>query len=551
MNDFIVEDGILKAYVGPNNITEMEIPEGVVSVANDFIQQKLINEIKLTLPTSLKSFDFLNGFLKVKELVIPAETQLEVLKINLISKEITLPKTVKTVAINGQSFFEDKRKKVLPEVVRFVSGTQLDYISLSDVCCAVLPKDIKIVKENEWHILNVYISHVPYIFYEGQLTESLHEALIGQYNSSGCLFLYENQDIDAIEFVRKKGINYIKTSNGIIVTEINNKLAKLEDLPTELDGIKVIDYNIPEIWRDLYGEQIDKYKSSLDYKSSNYGRDELAEKYGVLYPRLVYKYKQIYALADKAVPVAIAERDAKLKKEASLIAKKNEIESIKKDVESKKNDIKNSKKGKTILIQLGVSAVIAWVLTAVFGGYIRDSIHLDPNGILYYILNSLIIQFAIIFVVAFAISFGVSAIVRHSKKSKLKKLEQEVAGLNAGNTQVQGELNKEANSITVKEMLSIYANFEQACRAYIKRAIEIKDQRARECARLERENKQLLAEIADIAVNGTKEQQAKRAMDKKFSELSDAIRESKSNSPSSYDIFDDHGRKVGEVNKKD
>ena len=47
--DFIIEDGVLLAYVGKSNIEEMVIPEGVVS-AEDFLQQKIEKPIKLTLP---------------------------------------------------------------------------------------------------------------------------------------------------------------------------------------------------------------------------------------------------------------------------------------------------------------------------------------------------------------------------------------------------------------------------------------------------------------------------------------------------------------------
>lgn len=50
--DFIIEDGVLLAYVGKSNIEEMVIPEGVVS-AKDFLQQKIEKPIKLTLQVLL------------------------------------------------------------------------------------------------------------------------------------------------------------------------------------------------------------------------------------------------------------------------------------------------------------------------------------------------------------------------------------------------------------------------------------------------------------------------------------------------------------------
>lgn len=477
-NDFIVENGVLKAYVGPNNITEMEIPEGVESVSKDFLQQKLENEIKLTIPPSLKSFEC--NDLIINELIIPKDSLLENLSILSTTNEIVLPKTIKNVSIGSK----DKKLKI----IRFVSGTSLERISVFGVKYIIMPK--MEVKEKGGYVDNVSLwTQVYYVFYEGSFGSKLNKI----FSSTDNIFVYENQDIDKLEFIEKNGIEGFKTKNGFLITDIDNRIAKLEDLPTEFEGLPVCDYHIFDIWYYLSALKNNRFVDKKDSTEKAFN-----EKYGTLYPKISYRYKKVFNTISEAFLVSL-EKDNQVK------GKKSKTKTTTKVRQRNTNSKQKNKK---------------------------------PKGV----LGKISLFFSKIFINKKSKSNNKKAIKNVKDIRPVEQPKETVATISE---------RKSEPVRTVNSVLKTIPNYYTSAQLFLYKLKKQKESYDWDHAKIEREIASLRAEIADIAVNGTKEQQAKRAMGKKFSELSDAIRESKSNSPSSYDVFDDHGRKVGEINKKD
>lgn len=479
-SDYIVENGILMAYVGPNNITEMEIPEGVVSVANDFLQQKLENEIKLTIPSSLKTFECYDFI--INELIIPKDSCLENISIRSTAKEIVLPKTIKNVSIGT------KDEKV--KIVRFVSGTHLEKVSITGAKYIIMSK--MEVKEKNGYVDNVDLSYLSrYVFYEGSFGSKLNKI----FSSTDNIFVYENQDIDKLEFIEKNGIEGFKTKNGFLITDIDNRIAKLEDLPTEFEGLSVCDYHIYDIWYYLSALKNNRFVDKKDSTEKAFN-----EKYGTLYPKISYMYKKVFNTISEAFLISL-EKDNQAK------GKKSKTKTTTIKTKQTKTDSKQKNK--------------------------------KPKGI----LGKISSFFGKIFI---------------NKKSKSKNKKATKNGKDIRPVEQPKETVKTTNVEksepvkTVNSVLKTIPNYYTSAQLFLYKLKKQKESYDWDHAKIEREIASLRAEIADIAINGTKEQQAERALNKKFDELNKNIQESANNaSPSSYNIYNKKGIKIGEINKKD
>ena len=500
--DFIIEDGVLLAYVGKSNIEEMVIPEGVVS-AKDFLQQKIEKPIKLTLPASLKSFNCQNDFLKVKELVIPKDSCLEELYVKLSQKEITLPKTIKKLGLYqwyGKDYADIK-------LVRILSGANVEIISLDNVRYLILPKGI-----NQDTFFQCY--DTKYFFYEGTLDEQSRNKLSA--NGTIWNFIYDNQDIDSIKFYSKNGIDCFKTEKGILVTYINNKKAKLDSLPTTLYDTPVYDFNIYELW-DLQCKN--GLKGYRRYYNTDSDEKKVIDTLGDLYPRLSYEYKKVFGATQEAC--SIHERQEK---------------------------IEDRKKQNNSFMYFNICYwVLSLFASIAIGILYRLGIIKVAGGTLSYIFEHVIIRYLCCFAITFVLEILIirTYFVIRSIKQKHKNVKS------VGYDEKTIETASAPQEKTVDSVLKPFPNYYNASLSYIHQYRFEEKAAERESNEREREYKQLLAETRDIAINGTKEQQAQRALDKKLDEINSAIRESKSSSASSYNVYDDYGTKIGEINKKD
>lgn len=500
--DFIIEDGVLLAYVGKSNIEEMVIPEGVVS-AKDFLQQKIEKPIKLTLPASLKSFNCQNDFLKVKELVIPKDSCLEELYVKLSQKEITLPKTIKKLGLYqwyGKDYADIK-------LVRILSGANVEIISLDNVRYLILPKGI-----NQDTFFQCY--DTKYFFYEGTLDEQSRNKLSA--NGTIWNFIYDNQDIDSIKFYSKNGIDCFKTEKGILVTYINNKKAKLDSLPTTLYDTPVYDFNIYELW-DLQCKN--GLKGYRRYYNTDSDEKKVIDTLGDLYPRLSYEYKKVFGATQEAC--SIHERQEK---------------------------IEDRKKLNNSFMYFNICYwVLSLFASIAIGILYRLGIIKVAGGTLSYIFEHVIIRYLCCFAITFVLEILIirTYFIISSIKQKHKNVKS------VGYDEKTNETTSAPQEKTVDSVLKPFPNYYNASLSYIHQYRFEEKAAERESNEREREYKQLLAETRDIAINGTKEQQAQRALDKKLDEINSAIRESKSSSASSYNVYDDYGTKIGEINKKD
>ena len=495
-NDFIIEDGVLKAYVGKSNIEEMVIPDGVIS-AMDFVQQKIEKPIKLTLPASLKSFNCQKDFLKVKELIIPKDSCLEELYIKLSQKEITLPKTIKKLGLyrwSGKDYSAIK-------LVRIPSGANIEIISLDNTRYLILPNGIN--KDTFFNCLDT-----KYIFYEGVLDEQSHNKLNG--NGNWWIFIYDNQNIDSIKFYSKNGIDCFKTEKGILVTYIDNKRAKLDSLPTTLYDTPVYDFNIYELWDLQCKNGLKVYRR---YYKTDSDEAKAVDTLGDLYPRLSYECKRAFEATEEACSIHI------------------------------KQEKKEKKQNDRFMYFNVCYWIFALIASIAIGILYRLDIVKVTNATLSYIFEHFFIRYLCCFATFFILEI---LMIRKKIKKEHKNAKSDTCD----------EKSIEATSVpqekTVDSILKPFPNYYNASLAYIHNYQWEEEVAERDHERQEREYQQLLAETRDIAINGTKEQQAQRALDRKFSELNDAIRESKdSGGASSYDVYDDRGIKIGEINKKD
>lgn len=169
------------------------------------------------------------------------------------------------------------------------------------------------------------------------------------------------------------------------------------------------------------------------------------------------------------------------------------------------------------------------------------------GGTLSYIFEHVIIRYLCCFAITFVLEILIirTYFIISSIKQKHKNVKS------VGYDEKTNETTSAPQEKTVDSVLKPFPNYYNASLSYIHQYRFEEKAAERESNEREREYKQLLAETRDIAINGTKEQQAQRALDKKLDEINSAIRESKSSSASSYNVYDDYGTKIGEINKKD
>ena len=265
--DFIIEDGKVIAYVGDSKVNEITIPDGVTEIGESIFQEKM-GVITLNIASSVKIIDDYAfcvkggykeersasnpkkvsnvtfeswGRVHLSQVNIPKDSQLERIgNFAFYGKtdELFIPKTLLSVGKFNQSQFSNdfdiKRIEFddecnLQEIEYLPSETFLriprslkDVGTITSNFIVTIPKDF--VRYNK-------IS-APYVFVERELREDEHLKI----NSE---FILENVDIDSIKFVNKFnecGYAYIESSKGLILTKLNNKIAKFDDIPTEIDG---------------------------------------------------------------------------------------------------------------------------------------------------------------------------------------------------------------------------------------------------------------------------------------------------------------------------
>jgi len=263
--DFIIEDGVLKAYVGPDTVEELRIPDGVIVIGSRFLQSQLRN-VKVVIPASVE---------KIEEHAFD----------RCACRELV---------------FEDEENSELREMYDYPEG--VPFIKIPDFCSEFgIAKDQELSYDfgnfinNTVLVLPAYVAsittfkNVRHLFVE----EKLYDNEFAEYK--GAHYVYEGFEHASIKHVDKmqtEGVRYIATNKGAIIIDFDNNIAKWQDFPEYIDGMKVLAVNVlspqidhPNNRTDLggdYGNEIDSYSNSTEI-------DKVKQKAGSLYPKLRYK----------------------------------------------------------------------------------------------------------------------------------------------------------------------------------------------------------------------------------------------------------------------
>lgn len=217
----------------------------------------------------------------LKELNIPKNSQLEEIGDYAFfgyTKKMFIPKSLKKFGLFGkkeisQRLFNDEICYFDIQEFEFEPQSQLNKVyKFHEKPIVKLPRNL-----HEVDILSAnYILIIPkelekfqklssvYVFFEGEIPDEWHLKIDAAY-------VLENVDYDHLIFVdqlKTLGVAYIETSKGLIVTKIDNSIAKFEDIPTEIEGKKIWTINV-----------IDPFNPNDESEKENLG---------ILFPKLKY-----------------------------------------------------------------------------------------------------------------------------------------------------------------------------------------------------------------------------------------------------------------------
>lgn len=299
-SDFIIKEGKIVAYVGSSNAEVIDIPEGVTSIGSYIFQEKMNKELIVNLSSTVTKIedhafclkngavDRFYGFVPdktvrclLKELNIPKNSQLEEIGDYAFfgyTKKMFIPKSLKKFGLFGkkeisQRLFNDEICYFDIQEFEFEPQSQLNKVyKFHEKPIVKLPRNL-----HEVDILSAnYILIIPkelekfqklssvYVFFEGEIPDEWHLKIDAAY-------VLENVDYNHLIFVdqlKTLGVAYIETSKGLIVTKIDNSIAKFEDIPTEIEGKKIWTINV-----------IDPFNPNDESEKENLG---------ILFPKLKY-----------------------------------------------------------------------------------------------------------------------------------------------------------------------------------------------------------------------------------------------------------------------
>lgn len=322
-NNFIVEKGVLKAYLGSPKISgDFVLPEGIKVISGDFLQENLTSPINIIFPSTFETFEegaFSKAIVNCYDFSKCDIKDISNLPFGSINK-IILPNTLETLAVKDSdnygyvvtfeqiiiahdgtqdmpfdfsacknlkkiSFAKMNKnatieKFVLPSctlefnqgglsIKEFVfdENCEIEKLTLaSAIDGLVVPKS---VKEFKAPALN-------YLFLEGKLQD------IPTLNVGGPCVV---EDVTSVEFVDKssEGVRYYKTNKGIIITYLDNNIAKFDEVPSEYDGQKVIALAVldPFAQFESAADKLTNIKAKVIYQTNNSKKkvDDLYNKY--------------------------------------------------------------------------------------------------------------------------------------------------------------------------------------------------------------------------------------------------------------------------------
>lgn len=311
--DYIMEGDAFVAYIGKPDIVDFEIPDGVRVIKKGIFQQTVgssKNGIKVKIPASVEVIEacaFNNCYIKSFEIAKDAHIRIfgdsSNCDMESLIDEIVLPVDCDEYSIGW----------LRPKVVKVPKGCTVKKLRLwlSRNTNLILPKiDLSVLEMDSFPASETHTR--ANLFYGGEIPDEYRNQL------SSFAYVYENMDTENIEYVDKlkgKGISYFKTDKGIIVNELNNAKAKFEDLPTEYDGMPVLDWNLV-----LFKEKTESFSSSSTSSEKMTGN---------LYPKLKYYANKEEENFDLASREYFDYREAKMSRDSSQSGSSNDEYSVK------------------------------------------------------------------------------------------------------------------------------------------------------------------------------------------------------------------------------
>lgn len=509
--DYILEGDVFVAYVGDPNIVEFEIPDGVRVIKKNIFQQTVgsANDgLKIKIPASVEIIEtcaFNNCNIKSFEIDKNARIKTIGASTNYDSKslidEIVLPVDCDEYSIGW----------LRPKVVKVPKGCTVKKLNLT-LCHGVdinliLPKiDLSVLNLDYDSATTTHTRR--HLFYGGEISDQLRDQF------SYFSYVYENMDTDNIEYVNKlksKGISYFKTDKGIIVNELNNAKAKFEDLPTEYDGMPILDWNLV-----LFKEKTESYS----------GPNNSEKMTGSLYPKLKYYSNKEEENFDQASKEYFDYREASKAKASSQTSSSSIDES--------------GKAGLGLLFGFGVPAVVTVIMS-----YLKhEGIIKFAKPIWGYLLCNMIWPSLFIYLLLFNLPiFMVRVIIRARSKAKQKKI------VNKAKNNSNPNASEPVGGIKHSPKLQIVYNNMQP--KNVNRAYFLLKEQETKLGISERELAQAQADLkraVDNYIHGTPEERARREISNKLDTLNKNI--SESNKASSYDVYDSDGSHIGRIDKK-
>lgn len=539
-NGFVIEGSVLKAYIGNPEITELVIPEGVVTIQDKIFQDQVGNSMTVVFPSTIKNIKnnaFTNGnifrldfrncnklqdFSTVIERLDPKKPGY-CLADSMYINELVLPTSIVSFSLPDELKLEFGKVKFadengIVELSDLSKCKNLKKISFKNVNCSAqtmtIPdslisfeqgalncQELKISSNSrleELHVHDLNIVTVPskvrkfesknvkYVFFAKSALDTV-ECKCDAY-------VIENVDIENITFkdeMKDKGLKYFETSKGLVITDLDNRIAKFTSLPTEFEGKKIVAFcNI---------NPFEKYDTYND------------EKLSTIKSEMKYKLKENFDATKKlATKLSIWNTSTDDRDYTANNFTKKEIWKI------------------SLLCGLIGFVLFSIIAVAIFGGRLgnfkedmMENIVLVLASVVPFILGG---GFVFAIIIAIVASCIVSIRLNFNPKFRPKLRKHLIES-------------------------SIYKNVEEPYRwkalnyFKCKRNQDYKEDRERSMAKAREEK------WWDEYRNGTKEEQQRKAIANKLDELNSNLRNS-SNS-GSYDMYDDRGNYVGRIDKKD
>lgn len=507
-NGFIINNGVLKAYIGNPDITELVIPEGVVTIQEGIFQEQVGKSLTIRFPSTFESvspeafkkgnvsnLDF-SKCIKIKDFTK--------IVVKGYFSEVILPVSLVKLAVVDKNFRIGKVKiadeKSIYEAGDFSNCKNLREISFNNLYCSaeefVIPENVKSFEQGGLNCQKIRISarsrlekldvrdlnyigvpasvkefsskRVKYVFFEKSALETIECSCDG--------YVVENVNIENITFkdeMNDRGIKYFETSRGLVITDLDNNIANFSSIPTEYDNKKIIAFSI----MNPFEEDIGTYD----------------EKLGAIKTEMKYKVKQ------------------------NFINTKNLVNSCQGKTYSYLDSVKNVSGGRKWLLSLGFG-LIALVICIIIALSRSGGFNATNLGNAIYIGLS-------VFVFVTLVARGLSSFIIKGDKWSSPKLKEHFIES------------------------SVYKQIEEPYRwnaiNFIKKEINDITKKAQE----EAQKRYAKEKYYDELLHGSKEERQRKELASKLDEINRNLRDS--NSSGSYDLYDDNGNRVGRIDKKD